>query len=169
MQWGPQAPVPLATLDGHLHMELSSGLVHAAAGGGAVPGTRFALLSVPALLAGVPAGAEASRALGFARLTGDFEVRDGQATTSGLHFDGDAEILVRGRVGLSSGDYDEQAWILSGEERLPAPLRRLSPTPRVAALWLSLREWLGTSSVDRARTVLHLQGPWNDPVVTPAE
>jgi uncharacterized protein YhdP len=168
VQWAPQAPVPLATLDGHLHMELSSGLVHAA-GGAVTPGTRFALLSVPALLASAPAGAEAPRALGFAKLTGDFEVRDGQATTSGLHFDGDAEILVRGRVGLSSGDYDEQAWILSGEERLPAPLRRLSPTPRVAALWLSLREWLGNSSLDRSHTALHLQGPWNDPVVTPAE
>jgi uncharacterized protein YhdP len=168
LQWAPQAPVPLASLDGHLHMELSSGLVHAA-GGGVAPGMRFALLSVPALLASAPAGAEAPRALGFARLTGDFEVHDGQATTPGLHFDGDAEILVRGRVGLSSGDYDEQAWILSGEERLPAPLRRLSPTPRVAALWLSLREWLGNSSVDRSHTALHLQGPWNDPVVTPAE
>ena len=168
MQWAPQAPVPLASLDGHLHMELMSGLVHAA-GGGVAPGVRFALLSVPALLGNAPAGAEAPRALGFARLTGDFEVHDGQATTPGLHFDGDAEILVRGRVGLSSGDYDEQAWILSGEERLPAPLRGLSPTPRMAALWLSLREWLGNSSVDRSHMALHLQGPWNDPVVTPAE
>ena len=168
VQWAPRAALPLATLAGHLHMELSSGLVHADVGSVAA-GTPFALLSVPALLASAPAGAEAPRPLGFARLTGDFEVRDGQATTQGLHFDGDAEILVRGRVGLSSGDYDEQAWILSGEERLPAPLRRLSPTPGVAALWLSLREWLGGANVDRSRAALRLQGTWSDPVVTPAE
>ena len=70
-------------------------------------------------------------------------MRDGEAVTAGLHFDGDAEILVRGRVGLSSGDYDEQAWILRGEDRLPAAVRRLGPSPRVAALWLSLRELFG--------------------------
>jgi uncharacterized protein YhdP len=169
LQWAPQATVPLASLAGHLHMELSSGLVHAGGGPVASP-MPFALLSVPALLASAPAGAQAPRALGFSRLTGDFEVRDGQATTQGLHFDGDAEILVRGRVGLSTGDYDEQAWILSGKERLPAPLRRLSPTPRVAALWLSLREWLDGTNVDRSRhAALRLQGAWNDPVVTPAE
>jgi len=166
LQWAPQAAIPLATLGGHLHMELSSGLVHSG-GGSVASGTRFALLSVPALLA--PVIGEAPRTLGFARLTGNFEVHDGQATTPGLHFDGDAEILVRGRVGLSSGDYDEQAWILSGEERLPAPLRRLSPTPGVAALWLSLREWLVDSNVDRSHAALRLQGTWNDPVVTPAE
>ena len=168
VQWAPQAAVPLATLDGHLHMELADGLIHAGGGSGA-SGTRFALLSVPALLAGAPVDGEAPRAIGFAGITGDFRVRDGEATTQGLHFDGDAEILVRGRVGLSSGDYDEQAWILRGEERLPAPLRHLSPTPKMAALWLSLREWFGGANADRSRAALRLRGTWNDPVVTPAE
>jgi uncharacterized protein YhdP len=168
VQWSPQAPVPLATLAGHLHMDLSNGFVHA---GTPAEGIPFALLSVPALLAGgAPAdAAEVPRALEFARLTGDFELHDGQAVTSGLHFDGDAEILVRGRVGLAAGDYDEQAWILSGGERLPAALRRLGPTPGMAALWLSMREWLAGSGADRARAPLRLRGSWNDPVVTPAE
>jgi uncharacterized protein YhdP len=173
VQWAPQAPVPLATLFGHLHIDLSAGLLHAGVGAaaGVAPGMPFALLSVPALLAGAaPTGVGgAPPALGFARLTGDFTVRDGQAITSGLHFDGDAEILVRGRVGLAAGDYDEQAWILSGEERLPAPLRHLGPTPRVAALWLSLRDWLNGAGADRSHAGLRLQGSWNDPVVTPAE
>jgi uncharacterized protein YhdP len=168
VQWSPQAPVPLATLAGHLHMDLTNGFVHAGAPAEGIP---FALLSVPALLAGGPAAGatDVPRALEFARLTGDFELHDGQAITSGLHFDGDAEILVRGRVGLAAGDYDEQAWILSGEERLPAALRRLGPTPRMAALWLSLREWLAGSGADRPRAPLRLRGSWNDPVVTPAE
>ena len=67
-------------------------------------------------------------------------LRDGEASTANLHLDGDAEILVRGRVGLLGRDYDAEAFILRGEERLPAAVRRLGPTPRVAALWLSLRE-----------------------------
>ena len=59
-----------------------------------------------------------------------------------LHLDGaDAEILMRARVNLLARDYDGEAFILRGEERLPSALRGLGPTPRVAALWLSLRQW----------------------------
>jgi len=165
LRWSPLAPLPLATLAGHLHMQLSDGLVHPGAG----EGVRFALLSVPALLAGNTAGGanDSPRPLAFARLTADFELQNGEASTAGLHFDGDAEILVRGRVGLAAGDYDEQAWVLHGEERLPAPLRRLEPTPRVAALWLSLRDWF--AGAERSRAALRLQGPWDEPVVTSAE
>jgi uncharacterized protein YhdP len=89
----------------------------------------------------VPLAAAAdSRGLRFSRLEGDFELSAGEATTSNLHLDGDAEILMRGRTGLVARDYDQQVWILRGEGRLPAPVRRLGPTPRVAAAWLSLRE-----------------------------
>ena len=110
-----------------------------------------------------------SPGLNFSSLTADFMLHDGQATTSDLHFDGDAEILVRGRTGLLAQDYDEQAWILRGEERLPAAVRRLGPTPKVAAAWLSLRELFGGSAADRSRAALRLRGTWDDPIVTPAE
>ena len=148
-------------------MHLEDGIMSSAAEAG-VP---FALLSVPALLAGMtPAAAQdGPAALRFARLSADYELRDGQAVTPALHFDGDAEILVRGRVGLDSGDYDEQAWILRGEERLPAAMRRLGATPGVAALWLSLRDLFGSEAAGRARTALHLWGPWSNPIVTPME
>src|SRR5438045_8644954 len=98
-----------------------------------------------------------SPGLSFSSLTADFVLHDGQATTSDLHFDGDAEILVRGRTGLLAHDYDEQAWILRGEQRLPAAVRRLGPTPKVAAVWLSLRE-LFAGSADRTRAALRLRG-----------
>jgi uncharacterized protein YhdP len=167
LRWSPAAREPLATLSGSLHMHLEDGIVSSAA----EAGMPFALLSVPALLAGMsPAAAQdGPAALRFARLSADYELRDGQAVTPALHFDGDAEILVRGRVGLRSGDYDEQAWILRGEERLPAAMRRLGATPRVAALWLSLRDLFGSEGADRARTTLHLWGPWSNPIVTPME
>ena len=141
--------------------------------GPAVEGTGipFPLLSVPALLAGMnPASAESPQpALRFARFSADYELLDGEATTPGLHFDGDAEILVRGRIGLSSGDYDQQAWILRGEDRLPAAVRRLGPTPRVAAVWLSLRDLWGGEGTSHARGALRLRGRWSDPIVTPVE
>ncbi len=161
LQWPQQAPASLATLDGRLHMQLEQGVTRPAGVDSA--GVPFALLAVPALTAGMSPG------LNFSSLTADFMLHDGQATTSDLHFDGDAEILVRGRTGLLAQDYDEQAWILRGEERLPAAVRRLGPTPKIAAAWLSLRELFGGSAADRSRAALRLRGTWDDPIVTPAE
>jgi uncharacterized protein YhdP len=131
----------------------------------------FALLVVPALISALepePAAA-APPELRFAQLTADFELRDGWASTANLHLDGDAEILVRGRVGLLAQDYDAEAFILRGEERLPSAVRRLGPTPKVAALWLSLREWFAGTAAENARAGLRLRGTWNDPIVMPAE
>jgi uncharacterized protein YhdP len=149
-------------------MRINDGIMSSTSEAAGVP---FALLSVPALLAGMnPSSAQAEpAALRFTQFNADYELRDGQAVTPALHFDGDAEILVRGRVGLSSGDYDQQAWILRGEERLPAAVRRLAPTPRVAAAWLSLRELFGAPASGEARAALRLRGPWSDPIVTPVE
>ena len=164
LQWSPEARVPLATLAGHLHMELDDGTTVAAATGG----EPFALLAVPALIAGLGPELRVATQSGlrFARLTADYELRDGAAQTADLHFDGDAEILLRGRVGLVARDYDGQAWILRGEQRLPAAVRRLDSNPKVAALWLWLRDWLAPG---RAASTLHLRGSWNDPIVTTAE
>jgi uncharacterized protein YhdP len=166
LHWSGAAPAPLATLGGHLHMQLDDGTAHP--GVRDTSGAPFALLSVPALLAGLAAdNTEAAQVpLRFARVTADYELQDGNATTRDMHFDGDAEILLRGRVGLAAQDYDQQAWILRGEDRLPSAVRRLGPTPRVAAVWLSLRE-LFTGA--RARDALRLRGAWDDPIVTPAE
>jgi uncharacterized protein YhdP len=169
LQWSGTPPAALASLDGHLHMQLRDGVARAAApDAGATP---FALLSVPALMTALRAEArdDADAGLHFSRLTADFELQAGEARTSDLHFDGDAEILVRGRVGLLARDYDEQAWILRGEERLPAAVRRLGPTPKVAAVWLSLRELFAGPGADHSLTALRLRGTWNDPIVTPAE
>jgi uncharacterized protein YhdP len=136
----------------------------------------FALLAVPALVNALDApgapGASLTKeqpALHFDHLEADFDLADGQATTSNLHFDGDAEILMRGRIGIVSRDYDQQVWLLRGEERLPAAVRGFGATPRVAAAWLSLRDLFGGGdSQDRSRAVLRLQGTWDDPMVVTA-
>jgi uncharacterized protein YhdP len=146
------------------------------AAGADAPAQPFALLAVPALVNALDAPGAVGRsltkerpALHFDRLEADFELADGQATTSNLHFDGDAEILMRGRIGMVSRDYDQQVWLLRGEERLPAAVRRFGATPRVAAAWLSLRDlFSGTDSQDRSRAVLRLQGTWDDPMVVTA-
>lgn len=166
LAWSAQSQVPLATLAGQLHMQLQDGAMRTPAD---TAGTPFGVLVVPALLAALGPEAAASgtaRPLRFTRLAADYELADGVATTRNLHFDGDAEILVRGRVGLAAADYDLQAWILRGEDRLPAAVRGLAPTPPVAAAWLSLRELLGAAH-ERTGSALHLRGTWNDPIVMP--
>jgi hypothetical protein len=136
------------------------------------PGKPLALLTVPALLSGISRHATAPEMgpewgdMKFRRFDGHFQLHDGQATTTDLHFDGDAEILVRGRMGLLAGDYDHEAWVLKGEERLPPSMRRLASTPRVAAAWLTLRELIGGEATSRSRIVLRMHGSWSDPVVT---
>jgi uncharacterized protein YhdP len=165
----------LATLSGRLNLRLEDGITRADRDPHP-EGTPFALLLVPALVSGMDQGQGAAlptseaRGIRFSRLEGDFELRGGEATTSNLHFDGDAEILMRGRTGLVARDYDQQVWILRGEGRLPAAVRRLGPTPRVAAAWLSLRDlFAGGEQEDKARAALHLQGTWDDPIVVASD
>ena len=164
LQWSSLAAVPLASLSGHLHIDFEDGAARAERGDSG--STPFALLAVPALMAASSPEAQAEE-LRFSRFTAAFELHRGEATTADLHFDGDAEILVRGRVGLVERDYDQQAWILHGEERLPAPVRRLAATPRMAAVWLSLRELF--TGAERSPASLRLRGTWSDPIVSPAE
>jgi uncharacterized protein YhdP len=166
LTWSARATLPLATLGGHLHMQLENGATRP---GEAAEGEPFGLLAVPALLAAAESGEGQDEPLRFARLVADYDIADGVARTRNLHFDGDAEILVRGAVGLAADDYDLEAWILRGADRLPAAVRELAATPRVAAAWLSLRNLLGGVESPRTRQALRLRGSWNDPIVSPAE
>jgi uncharacterized protein YhdP len=172
LQWPQGSEAPLATLSGHLHMQMEDGATRSLAQPGeAAP---FALLLVPALMRALnndPSRGEAPwQELRYARLAADFTLHEGLASSSNLHLEGpDAEILMRARVSLLARDYDAQAVVLRGEERLPAPLRRLGASPRLAALWLSLREWFGGAAREEEGTALRLRGPWNDPIVMAAE
>jgi uncharacterized protein YhdP len=172
LSWPQDSAAPLATLSGHLHMQLEDGATRSAARPGEP--APFALLLVPALMRALnndPSRGEAPPLeLRYARLSADFALREGIASTSNLHLDGpDAEILMRARVNLLARDYDAETFVLRGEERLPAPLRHLGATPRIAALWLSLREWFGGGATEEEGTALRLRGPWNDPIVMAAE
>ena len=170
VEWQPRvARAWSATLKGRLSLKLADGVTRAVAAQAAQP---FALLSVPALVQAMYPAQDASsapRELRFARLEADFDVADGHASTSDLHFDGDAEILMRGRTDLLARNYDQEVWVLKGEERLPAALRRFAPTPRVAAAWLTLRDLFAATGEAPPRAMLRLQGSWDDPVVSEAQ
>ena len=160
LEWPTAPAASLADAKGELHVELDDGLARSVTVPG-VQGSPFGLLAVPGLIAGL-----GLPQLPYARLNADFRVADGQAVTSDLHLDGDTEILMRGRIGLLAHDYDAQVWVLKGEDRLPAAVRRLGPGPRVAALWMSLRELFTGANHERA-AALRLRGTWDDPMVSP--
>jgi uncharacterized protein YhdP len=158
LAWPADGAPALADLSGTVHLELEDGVAQGSAHP-AAPGTPPGLLAVPGLIA-----AMGLAQLPFARLTGDFTLGGGEALTSNLHLDGDTEILLHGRVGLTARDYDASFWVLKGEERLPAAVRALPPGARVAALWLSLRELFGAGG--REPAAWRLRGTWDDPMVT---
>jgi uncharacterized protein YhdP len=162
LHWRRDEASPLATLSGNLHMLLTEGATRLPAKDA---GSPFPLFVVPALLGGIAAEHAAAPTVHFARLAASFELHDGVASTADLHLDGDAEILVRARLGLVARDYEAEAFVLRGEERLPKPLRGLGPTPKVAAAWLALRDWLSGGG-ERTRIELRLRGTWDDPIVS---
>ena len=147
-----------ARLHGHVALNLEDGEARTDA-----PGPGFALLAVADLLRGAP-GRGPAEPVHFSRLSADYDLHDGNAFTSDLHFDGDAEILMSGRAGLIARDFDYRAQILRGEERLPAALRRLATAPRVAAAWLALRDLISGPHQD-SRVALRLSGSWDAPEV----
>ena len=169
LEWAPgvgtSARAWLAGLSGHLSLALGAGTLEAAAR----TQPPFALLAVPQLLrdSSVASGITDPQAtpLAFSRLSAEYELHDGNAFTSNLQLDGDAEILMSGRIGLIAQDYDLNAQILRGEERLPAPVRRFATVPRVAALWMAVRDLLSVAGPSDSRVVLHLGGTWDAPVV----
>ena len=155
----PLDPAWLANVSGHLSVELTNGSLRAVPGDDGVP---FALLPVAALLADSSTPLT-EPALAFSRLAADYALRGGTATTADLQFDGDAEIRLDGRIGLTTRDYDCTAWILQGNEQLPATLRSFLATPRVAAAWMALHDLI--TGADHTSAQLHLGGTWDAPEV----
>jgi uncharacterized protein YhdP len=168
----------LETVDGQISLALSDGATRSTV---EAEGRPFPLFAVPVLLrqsavqstqegvASVAAAVGSAPQLKFSELEADFELREGSAHTRNLHFDGDAEILMRGRTGFLARDYDYTAWVLRGEDRLPAAVRRFGASPRVAAAWMALRDFISGPSTDRSRAVVHLGGTWDAPEVGPVQ
>ena len=133
------------------------------------PDCPFALLVVPALLAGIAAEsrAVAQPPVRFTRLAANFELRDGVASTSDLHLDGDAEILVRARVGLRGPRLRRAkpsccAARSACRRRCAASARRRRWRPPG---WRCGTGWPAAGS-ERSRIALRLRGTWEDPIVS---
>jgi uncharacterized protein (TIGR02099 family) len=108
-----------------------------------------------------------SKGLGFDRISGDFELRDGNATTQNLRVAGPSVRMdMRGRIGLVARDYDQQVTVypdVSGGVTLGAVLLG---GPVAGALALIAQEVMGKPLNQVTQLSYRVTGSWDNPQVT---
>lgn len=108
-----------------------------------------------------------SKGLGFDKVTGDFELRDGSAQTQNLRVAGPSVRMdVRGRIGLAARDYDQQVTVypdVSGGVTLGAVLLG---GPIAGALALIAQEVMNKPLNQVTQLSYRVTGSWDNPQVT---
>lgn len=108
-----------------------------------------------------------SKGLGFDKITGDFELRDGNAHTQNLRVAGPSVRMdMRGRIGLAARDYDQQVTVypdVSGGVTLGAVLLG---GPIAGALALIAQEVMGKPLNKVTELSYRVTGSWDNPQVT---
>ena len=155
----------LARLDGNMHMAINNGhLLEVDPGVGRV----FGLLSLQALPRRLILDFRDVFNKGFAfdRITGDFDVKNGQAVTSNLVMKGPAaRISVEGRVGLVERDYDQHVTVVPDVAATVPIVTALTQGAGVGAAVLLLKKLL-EPEIDKAAMIQYkVTGPWDNPVI----
>lgn len=105
--------------------------------------------------------------LAFDRIAGDFELRDGSATTQNLQVAGPSVRMdVRGRIGLAARDYDQEVTVypdVSGGVTLGAVLLG---GPVAGVLALIAQEIMGKPLNQVTQLSYRVTGSWDNPQVT---
>ncbi|MGH8441589.1 MAG: YhdP family protein [Nevskiaceae bacterium] len=108
-----------------------------------------------------------SSGLGFDKVTGDFELRDGSAHTQNLKVAGPSVRMdMRGRIGLAARDYDQEVTVypdVSGGVTLGAVLLG---GPVAGVLALIAQEVLGRPLNQVTQLSYRVTGSWDNPQVT---
>jgi uncharacterized protein YhdP len=105
--------------------------------------------------------------LAFDKITGDFELRDGSATTQNLQVAGPSVRMdVRGRIGLAARDYDQEVTVypdVSGGVTLGAVLLG---GPVAGVLALIAQEIMDKPLNQVTQLSYRVTGSWDNPQVT---
>jgi uncharacterized protein (TIGR02099 family) len=108
-----------------------------------------------------------SKGLGFDRITGDFELRDGSATTQNLRVAGPSVSMdVRGRIGLAARDYDQQVTVYPDVSSGVTLGAVLLGGPIAGALTLIAQELMGKPLNQVTQLTYRVTGTWDNPQVT---
>ncbi len=150
---------------GELHLTLQNGQLREVEPGA---GRLFGLLSLSALPRRLLLDFSDvfSSGLSFDSLSGDFVIQDGNAYTGNVQLDGPvADVLLVGRTGLATRDYDQVAVVDAHISAALPVAGALAAGPQVAAVVLLLSQLLKDPLESATQTRYHITGPWDNPQV----
>jgi len=105
--------------------------------------------------------------LGFDTIRGDFELRDGSATTQNLQVDGPSVRMdVRGRTGLAARDYDQEVTVYPDVSSGLTLGAVLLGGPLAGALTLIAQEIMNKPLNQVTQLSYRVTGSWDNPQVT---
>jgi uncharacterized protein (TIGR02099 family) len=104
--------------------------------------------------------------LGFDKVSGDFELRDGNARTQNLNIDGPSlRMEMRGRIGLAARDYDQQVTVYPDVSAGVTLGAVLLGGPVAGALALIAQEVLNKPLNQVTQLSYRITGSWDNPQV----
>lgn len=163
---GTPSSFALAKLNGALKISVAEGRILDVEPG---VGRLFGLLSIreiPRRLA-LDFGDFFRSGMTFKSISGDFDLRDGDAITQNLHIASpSADIRVSGRTGLKARDYDQQMIVVPRVGGALPVVGAIAGGPVGAAAGLAVQTLFNRAinSVTTAR--YHVTGSWENPVIT---
>lgn len=161
---GSPGDFAVARLNGRLKVEIQDGTVEDVdPGGGRLLGL-FSLQALPRRLI-LDFSDLFAKGMQFRRIDGDLRIADGQLWTDNLAMDApSAHVVVAGRTGLASEDYDLLVTVVPNVADSIAVAGGIALGPQTGAvLWL-VQKLLG---LDKAGTFQYtVEGSWQDPKIT---
>jgi uncharacterized protein YhdP len=167
VNWAPaEGGIDWEQAQGTVHLEFENGQLRAVEPGA---GRVLGLMNIFALPRRLTLNFRdvVSKGLGFDKISGDFELRDGNATTQNLRVAGPSVRMdVRGRIGLAARDYDQVVTVypdVSGGVTLGAVLLG---GPIAGAVALIAQEVLNKPLNQVTQLSYRVTGSWDNPQVT---
>jgi uncharacterized protein (TIGR02099 family) len=168
---GPPSAFNLANATGTLAIDVSDGRIPEVAPG---MGRLFGLVSLAELPRRLTLdfGDVFGKGLGFDSIKGDFQLADGNASTSNLAIKGPAaQISISGRTGLRAKDYDQYVQVVPHIGNSLPVIGAVVAGPVGVAAGLAVQGLLGKglNNIASARYRYHVTGSWDKPVMTLVE
>lgn len=160
---GPPAAFAMERLSGNMHLNVEDGrLLDVAQGAGRV----FGLISLQALPRRLTLDFSDifKKGFSFDSMEGDFEINDGNATTTNFRVIGpSATIMTRGRVGLAAKDYNQRVTVEPHVTSSLPVVGAVVGSLGIGAAILLAQKLLKLDEV--TQVTYRVTGPWNEPVV----
>lgn len=167
---GSPGEFSLAAFEGRLQVEVGEGaLLELEPGGGGRVLGLISLAEIPRRLT-LDFKDFFNKGFGFNAMAGEFVFADGVARTDLLQINGPAaEIRVSGSTNLRSQQYDQRIEVLPKAGGVLPAIGAIAGGPVGAAVGAVAQAVLQKPLKQAARTVYHVTGDWNDPVVEVVE